>query len=82
MTIVDIHCRTLKQNNIKDTLNTDYELLRFKFKLTVLFNLPEYTLNGWLAGDIFFIRHPEVACRVPFAREQNLIQYGQVRIFK
>lgn len=69
VTIVDIYCYTLKQYNIKDTLNTDYELLRFKFKLTVLFNLSKYTLNGWLASDIFCIRRPGVACRVPFARE-------------
>jgi len=28
-----------------DTLNTDYELLKFKFKLTVLFNLPKNMAN-------------------------------------
>lgn len=28
-----------------DTLNTDYELLKFKFKLTVLFNLPKNMPN-------------------------------------
>lgn len=30
------------QTTIKDTLNADYELLKFEFKLTVLFNLLKY----------------------------------------
>lgn len=35
-----------------DPLNTDYELLKFKFKLTVLFNLPKNMANVRLETSI------------------------------
>jgi len=64
-----------------DTLNTDYELLKFKFKLSVLFNLPKNMVNCRLEISI---RHHGVLnvvyTQVKYNVQVRTVRAGKLRI--